>query len=122
MPSKKQQSELPLAPANSEPAPSGAANGAHSAIEERGAIGERGALGESKAEMSFEDSIERLSEIVEALESAGLPLEESLKLFEEGVQLARKSQARLDTAERKVQELLAYDDSGKPIVEEFDPE
>ncbi|HEU5075897.1 MAG TPA: exodeoxyribonuclease VII small subunit [Polyangiaceae bacterium] len=73
-------------------------------------------------ELSFEDAIERLSEIVEALESSGLPLEQSLKLFEEGVQLARKSQARLDSAERKVQELLAYDEGGKPIVEEFDPE
>ena len=104
MPSKKQQSELPLAPASSEATPSSAVNG------------------ESAAELSFEDSIDRLSQIVEALESSGLPLEESLKLFEEGVQLARKSQARLDTAERKVQELLAYDDSGKPIVEEFDPE
>lgn len=74
------------------------------------------------AEISFEDAIERLGQIVEALESAGLPLEDSLKLFEEGVQLARKSQARLDSAERKVQELLAYDESGRPIVEEFDPE
>ena len=73
-------------------------------------------------EVSFEAAIERLSQIVEALESAGLPLEESLTLFEEGVQLARKSQARLDSAERKVQELLAYDEGGKPIVEEFDPE
>lgn len=77
---------------------------------------------EVAGEASFEDAIERLSQIVEALESAGLPLEESLKLFEEGVQLARKSQARLDSAERKVQELLAYDDGGRPIVEEFDPE
>lgn len=105
MPSKKQQSELPLragaeaTPIGAEFLPSAVAN-----------------------ETSFEDAIERLSQIVESLESAGLPLEESLKLFEEGVQLARKSQARLDSAERKVQELLAYDEGGKPIVEEFDPE
>lgn len=105
MPSKKQQSELPLqagaqaTPTSTDGVPSTAAN-----------------------ETSFEDAIQRLSQIVEALESADLPLEDSLKLFEEGVQLARKSQARLDSAERKVQELLAYDEGGKPIVEEFDPE
>jgi exodeoxyribonuclease VII small subunit len=105
MPSKKQQSELPLHPA-AQLAPESSELVPH----------------EVAGETSFEDAIERLSQIVEALESAGLPLEESLKLFEEGVQLARKSQARLDSAERKVQELLAYDDGGRPIVEEFDPE
>lgn len=105
MPAKKQQSELPLL------------SETHAAPESSEAMPR-----EVARELSFEDAIERLSEIVEALESSGLPLEQSLKLFEEGVQLARKSQARLDSAERKVQELLAYDEGGKPIVEEFDPE
>lgn len=105
MPAKKQQSELPLHPEALAPPESSEATPR-----------------EAAHEVSFEDAIERLSEIVEALESSGLPLEQSLKLFEEGVQLARKSQARLDNAERKVQELLAYDEGGKPIVEEFDPE
>jgi len=114
MPSKKQQPELPL--------PQPLLQGALDAPEPvaRNAP-ELGSL-KVEPEVSFETAIERLSQIVEALESAGLPLEESLTLFEEGVQLARKSQARLDNAERKVQELLAYDDGGKPIVEEFDPE
>lgn len=114
MPSKKQQSELPLPSPLLQGALDTAAPSARNAPE----------LGSTKLEtdVSFEAAIERLSQIVEALESAGLPLEESLKLFEEGVQLARKSQARLDNAERKVQELLAYDEGGKPIVEEFDPE
>ena len=105
MPAKKQQSELPLPPV--------AANASE---------GPAALPREAAAEVSFEDAIERLSQIVEALESAGLPLDESLRLFEEGVELARKSQARLDSAERKVQELLAYDEGGKPVVEEFDPE
>jgi len=105
MPAKKQQSELPLQ--------SAAANTCD---------GPAALPREVPAEVSFEDAIERLSQIVEALESAGLPLDESLRLFEEGVGLARKSQARLDSAERKVQELLAYDEGGKPVVEEFDPE
>jgi exodeoxyribonuclease VII small subunit len=71
---------------------------------------------------SFEDSIRRLGEIVEALENGELPLEESLRLFEEGVKLARASQATLDGAEKRVEELLAVDDSGNPVVREIDVE
>ncbi len=69
---------------------------------------------------SFEDSIRRLSEIVETLEAGDLPLEESLKLFEEGVKLARSSQATLDGAEKRVEELLSIDEHGDPIVREID--
>ena len=74
------------------------------------------------AEPSFEDSVRRLGEIVDRLETGELPLEESLRLFEEGVRLARASQARLDTAERRVQELLGIDEDGNPVVREIDPE
>jgi exodeoxyribonuclease VII small subunit len=69
---------------------------------------------------SFEDSIRRLSEIVEALEGGELPLEESLALFEEGVKLARTSQATLDAAEKRVEELLSVDEEGNPVVRELD--
>lgn len=69
---------------------------------------------------SFEDSIRRLSEIVESLESGELPLEESLALFEEGVKLARASQATLDAAEKRVEELLSVDEQGNPVVREID--
>jgi exodeoxyribonuclease VII small subunit len=69
---------------------------------------------------SFEDSIRRLSEIVETLESGELPLEESLALFEEGVKLARASQATLDQAEKRVEELLSVDEQGNPLVREID--
>ncbi len=71
---------------------------------------------------SFEDSIRRLSEIVEALEGGDLPLEQSLKLFEEGVKLSRASQATLDGAEKRVEELLSIDERGEPIVREIDVE
>ena len=77
-----------------------------------------GALPES----SFEDSVRRLGEIVDRLETGELPLEESLRLFEEGVRLARASQSRLDAAERRVQELLGIDEDGNPVVREIDPE
>lgn len=73
-------------------------------------------------EPSFEDALRRLSEIVEKLEDGELPLEDSLKLFEEGVRLARTSQSRLDTAERRVEELLGIDQDGNPVVREIEPE
>jgi exodeoxyribonuclease VII small subunit len=73
-------------------------------------------------ETCFEDSVRRLGTIVEQLETGDLPLEESLKLFEEGVRLARASQARLDAAEKRVEELLLVDANGKPIVRQIDTE
>jgi exodeoxyribonuclease VII small subunit len=75
-----------------------------------------------QSEPSFEDSVRRLGEIVDRLETGELPLEESLRLFEEGVRLARASQMRLDAAERRVQELLGIDEDGNPVVREIDPE
>ena len=47
------------------------------------------------------------------LERGDLPLEESLRLFEEGVKLSRVSQARLDTAEKRVEQLLSVDEQGR---------
>jgi exodeoxyribonuclease VII small subunit len=68
---------------------------------------------------NFEASIERLGKIVEELESGSLPLEESLRLFEEGVRLTRSSQSILDGAEKRVEELLGIDEEGNPIVREL---
>lgn len=71
-------------------------------------------------DVSFEESTRRLADIVAQLESGDLPLERSLALFEEGVRLARAAQARLDTAEKRVEELLAIDPQGKPILKQFE--
>jgi exodeoxyribonuclease VII small subunit len=68
---------------------------------------------------AFEAAIKRLGEIVQALEKGDLPLEESLRLFEEGVQLSRVSQERLDAAEKRVEQLLAVDEQGRPRTEPF---
>ncbi|HLV21465.1 MAG TPA: exodeoxyribonuclease VII small subunit [Polyangiaceae bacterium] len=78
--------------------------------------------GEPQTPASFEDSVRRLGEIVEALEAGDLPLERSLELFEEGVRLARLSQARLDAAEKRVEQLMSVDEAGNPVVREIDPE
>lgn len=73
------------------------------------------------AERKFESSLARLEEIVSVLEQGDLPLEQSLKLFEEGVKLSRLCAARLDEAERKV-EMLTKDGQGKPVATPFDEE
>ncbi len=68
---------------------------------------------------SFEVAIKRLTEIVTSLERGDLTLEDSLRLFEEGVQLSRASQQRLDAAEKRVEQLLSVDDEGRARTEPF---
>ncbi|HOU91944.1 MAG TPA: exodeoxyribonuclease VII small subunit [Polyangiaceae bacterium] len=68
---------------------------------------------------SFEEEVRELGVIVEQLEGGELPLEESLALFERGVTLARRAQARLDAAEQRVEELLGIDEAGRPITREI---
>ena len=59
---------------------------------------------------SFEEAVKRLGEIVSHLESGELPLDESLRLFEEGVGLSKRAGAMLDQAERKVEALTRASD------------
>jgi exodeoxyribonuclease VII small subunit len=73
------------------------------------------------AEKKFEAALARLEEIVAELESGELGLEQSLKLFEEGVKLARVCNARLEEAERKV-EVLLKDKNGKVTAKPFEEE
>ncbi len=56
--------------------------------------------------LSFETAIERLEELVDRLEGGDLKLEESLGLFEQGVALSRQCTAKLEAAERKVEQLV----------------
>jgi len=59
---------------------------------------------------AFEDSLKKLETIVDQLEKGDLPLEESLKLFEEGVGLSAVCKKELDEAEGKVQMLIKQRD------------
>ncbi|WP_219952744.1 exodeoxyribonuclease VII small subunit [Dickeya zeae] len=59
--------------------------------------------------VSFESSLAELEQIVSRLESGELPLEEALNAFEQGVQLARQGQVKLQQAEQRVQILLNDD-------------
>ena len=58
-----------------------------------------------KKENTFEDSINRLQEISELLEKEGIELEESIKLYEEGIELVKICNKTLKDAELKVTEL-----------------
>lgn len=71
-------------------------------------------------ELSFEESIRELSDIVEQLEAGDLPLDESVALFEKGMLIAKNSQIQLDQVEKKVEELLAVDQDGTPITRDFE--
>ena len=57
-------------------------------------------------ETSYEDSLERLEEIVQRLESGNLTLDESLRLFEEGTRLTKVCQRRLTEAELRIERLV----------------
>ena len=57
---------------------------------------------------SFETALSRLEQIVSALEKGDLALEDSLKLYEEGIARARFCQERLEEAEAKI-EVLSQD-------------
>lgn len=60
----------------------------------------------------FEQALERLEYTVEKLEGGELPLEEALKLFEEGMKISRFCGERLDEAQRKVEILVKKSQEG----------
>lgn len=64
----------------------------------------------SKKEISFEEALERLNEIVKALEHSDAPLDDSLKLFEEGVALVKQCNDQIDQAEAKIKQLVRSSD------------
>lgn len=72
--------------------------------------------------MDFEKKLGRLEEIVQKMDRGDLALEESLKLFEEGIKLSRECQTRLAEAESQVKKLVSIDSSGKVISENFSAE
>lgn len=70
---------------------------------------------------SFEENMARLEQIVAQLEKGEVPLEESLKLFEEGAGLMKQCSTLLDKAEQKVTKLTTGPD-GKPVEASFSSE
>lgn len=62
----------------------------------------------------FEDSLQRLEKIVDELEKGNVPLEQALKLFEEGMQLSAACRKELEQAEGKVEILLKQNGKLQP--------
>jgi len=73
------------------------------------------------AEKKFEEAMGRLEEIVEKLESGDLSLEDSLKMFEEGMKLIRFCSEKLEEAEQKVT-MLVKESGGKFVQQPFEAE
>lgn len=67
---------------------------------------------------SFESNMQRLEQIVRAMERGDVPLEESLKLFQEGTDLVRSCNQLLDDAQLQVKKIMTAPD-GSPVEEDF---
>ena len=67
---------------------------------------------------TFEESMLRLEQIVRTMERGDAPLEESLKLFQEGTELVRSCGRLLEEAELQVKKIMTAPD-GSPVEEEF---
>lgn len=68
---------------------------------------------------TFEENMNRLEQIVRAMERGDVALEESLKLFQEGTQLVRDCSKLLDEAELQVRKIVTAPD-GSPVEEAFE--
>ena len=74
-------------------------------------------MGEPEVQ-SFEEWFRELGQVVERLEAGDLSLEESMQLFERGMELAKLCETRLDEAEQRVAQILGAED-GAALLEPF---
>ena len=72
----------------------------------------------SQKKPTFEENMQRLEQIVRAMERGEVPLEESLKLFQEGTALVEACGKLLDEAELQVKKIATAAD-GSPVEEDF---
>lgn len=70
---------------------------------------------------TFESNMQRLEQIVRAMERGDVQLEESLKLFREGTELVQSCGKLLDDAQLQVQKVLTAQ-NGTPVMEDFGDE
>lgn len=63
------------------------------------------------AKEKFEDALEKLEDIVRKMEAGDMPLDETLKSFEEGIKLIRFCSSKLEETERRVETLLEKENS-----------
>lgn len=72
------------------------------------------------ADLSFEDALRSLEEVVRRLESGEVPLDESISLYERGEALRRHCQARLDAAQARIESIVAGADGTPARAVPFD--
>ncbi len=78
-------------------------------------------MAKSKSELSFEEALKRIDEIVRSLDDGTAELEKSLELYEEGIGLVRLCGGMLDNAEKKIKILQSGED-GELQEKDFDNE
>ena len=73
----------------------------------------------SQESFNFEESMQKLVEIVKSLESENKSLEKNIQLFEEGLALSKELQKHLESAEEKI-EILSKDQNGDLSADLFE--
>ena len=68
-------------------------------------------MSNEKKELSFEENLEKLEEIVKKLENGDVPLDDAIKEFNEGMVLAKKCDEKLKSAEEAITKIVNNDDS-----------
>ena len=74
-----------------------------------------------KKSQTFEQAMNRLEEISQALESGDIPLEESINLYDEGIKLIEFCQSKLNEAEKKIQKLSRNTEGDIEISDQNNP-
>ncbi|MBM3595824.1 MAG: exodeoxyribonuclease VII small subunit [Alphaproteobacteria bacterium] len=72
------------------------------------------------ADMSFEDALRALEEVVRKLEAGDVPLDDSISLYERGEELRKHCQARLDAAQARIEKIVQKDDGSVAGTALFD--
>lgn len=72
----------------------------------------------NKDNKTFEEKLMRLEQIVRTMERGEVPLDESLKLFQEGTELVRRCSQMLEDAQLQVKKVMTAGD-GSPVLEDF---
>lgn len=78
-------------------------------------------MAREKKKMKFEEALARIEKIAEKLEEGGLGLDESLELFNEGIELSRFCNGKLEETKKRV-EILARSAGGKMQARQFEKE
>ncbi|HTM94782.1 MAG TPA: exodeoxyribonuclease VII small subunit [Croceibacterium sp.] len=72
------------------------------------------------SDMSFEDALRALEQVVSRLEGGEVPLDESISLYERGEELRKHCQARLDAAQARIEKIVAGPDGKAAGTQPFD--